>query len=99
MPHLVDIFVDAGILLDIGVRLGYVGFGLVVVVVTHEVFHRVAGKEILQLSIQLCRQCLVRGDNQGGFLAGRNDMGHGKGLSGAGHAQQDLVFKTLLYPS
>ncbi len=38
------------------------------------------------------------GDDKGGFLDPLDDIGHGKGLPGAGHPQEDLVFLPLQYP-
>ncbi len=49
MAELVYLIVDGGVFLDIGIGLGHIGLGLVVVVVAHEVFHRVVRKESLEL--------------------------------------------------
>ena len=51
VPHLVDLLVDRGVLLDEGVGLRKVGFGLVVVVIGDEVLDRVVGEEILELGV------------------------------------------------
>ena len=36
------------------------------------------------------------GENQGRFVPGLDDVGHGEGFSGAGDAQKGLVFVALL---
>ncbi len=86
----IDLLVDGGVLLDVGVRGGDVGLGLVVVVVGDEILHGVLGQELAELVAELSRQRLVVGDHQGGFAHRRDEIGHGKGLAGAGHAQQCL---------
>ena len=60
MTQPVDFFIPGGILFYIGIRLGYIGFGLVVIVVADEIVHRVVRKEILELTGCLCRQGFVR---------------------------------------
>ena len=45
VAHAVDLLVDRGVLLDIGVGARHVGFGLVVVVVGDEILDRVVGEE------------------------------------------------------
>lgn len=49
MAHAVDLLVGGGFLLDIGIRAGHIGFGLVIIVVGNEIFHRIVGKEALEL--------------------------------------------------
>ncbi len=39
------------------------------------------------------------GDDEGWFLDLLDDIGHGKGLPGAGDAQEDLLFLLLQHPS
>ena len=71
--------------------MGDIGLRLVVVVVGHEVLHRVVGKELLELLTQLGGQGLVVGQDQRRALDGLNDLGHRIGLAGAGDAQQHLL--------
>jgi hypothetical protein len=47
MAHAVDLLVDRGILLDIGVGARDIGFGLVVIVIADEIFDRVVRKKLL----------------------------------------------------
>jgi hypothetical protein len=51
-PHLLDVLVDAGILLDEQVPGRHVGFRLVVVVIGNEVLHRVVREELAELGVQ-----------------------------------------------
>ena len=67
-PQPVDLLVDTGVLLDVGVGARDVGFRLVIVVVADEVLDRVAGEELAELSIELRRQRLVVRHNQRGTL-------------------------------
>ena len=59
-PHLLDVVVDARILLDEEIARGHVGLGLVVVVVRDEVLDRVLGKELAHLGVELRGERLVR---------------------------------------
>jgi hypothetical protein len=68
MAHAVDLLVDRGFLLDVGVGARNVGFRLVVVVVGDEILDRVVGKERLELSVELGGERLVRREDEGGAL-------------------------------
>ena len=59
-PHLLDVFIDARIFFDEHVARRHVGFGLVVVVIRHEILHRVFRKKLAHLRIQLRRERFVR---------------------------------------
>ena len=91
MAHAVDRFVDRGILFDIRVRSGHVGFRLVIIVVRNKILHRVVGKKPLHLGIELGRQRLVRRQHQSRALDRLDHFGHGESLARAGHAEQHLV--------
>ena len=99
MAHPVDGFVDGGVLFDVEVGLGHVGLGLVVVVVGDEILHRVVREELLELAVELGRQGLVGGQDQGGEVDPGDDVGHGEGLAGAGDPQEDLVGLPARTPS
>ena len=92
----VDLVVDGGVLLDVGVRRGDIRLGLVVVVVGHEVLHRVLGEQLFELRAQLRRQRLVVRQHQRRPLHALDDVGHRKGLARAGHAQQHLRAQPVL---
>jgi hypothetical protein len=91
VAHAIDLLVDRGFLLDVGVSARDVGLGLVVVVVGYEVLDRVVGKEALHLSIKLCGKRLVGCEDQRRALGGFDHLGHGEGLARSRNAQQDLV--------
>ena len=90
-PHLLDVGVDRGVLLDVGVRGGHIGFRLVVVVVGDEVLHRVVGKELAELPVKLGGQGFVRRQHQRRPIHRGHHVGDSEGLAGAGDAEQRLV--------
>ena len=51
VAHPVDLFVDLGFLLDVGIRPGDIGLRLVVVVIGHEVFNRVVREEAFEFAV------------------------------------------------
>ena len=77
-------------LLDIGVGARDIGLGLVVVVIRHEIFDGVVREEAPELAIELGRERLVGGEDQGRALGRLDHLGHGEGLAGAGDAEQHL---------
>ena len=91
VAQLVDLLVDVGLFLDVGVGPRDVRLGLVVVVVGDEVLDRVVGEEVPELLGELRRERLVGGDEQRGLLHALHDLGHGVGLAGAGDALERLV--------
>ncbi len=90
VAHAVDLLVDRGILLDIGVGARDVGFRLVVIVIADEIFHGVVGEEALELAIELGGQRLVRRQDQRRALRRLDHLRHGVGLARAGDAEQHL---------
>ena len=86
-----DLLVDRGVLLDVGVRLRDVRLGLVVVVVRDEVLDGVVRQELAELVGQLGGQRLVRRHHQRGALELLDHPRGGGGLAGAGRAEQDDV--------
>ena len=91
VAHAVDLLVDGGFLLDVGVAAGDVSLRRVVVVVGDEILHRVFGEEALELAIKLRGQRLVGGEDEGRALGGLDHLGDREGLAGAGDAQEHLV--------
>ena len=89
-PQPVDLVVDDGFLLDVGVRRRHVRFGLVVVVVADEELHGIPRKESTELLIQLRRERLVVHHHQRGPIHAREDLRHREGLAGPGDTEQDL---------
>ncbi len=64
VPQPLDLVVDRGVLLDVGVRLRDVRLGLVVVVVGDEVLDGVVGQQLAELVGQLGGERLVRRHDQ-----------------------------------
>ena len=95
VAHPVNLVVDGGVLLDIGIRGGDVGLRLIIVVVADKVFHPAVREESLQLGAQLGGQGLVVRDHQRRHLHLLDHRGHREGLSAAGDAQQDLILHFL----
>ena len=91
VAELVDLLIDVGVLGDVGVGAGEVGFGLVVVVVGDEVLGGVFGEELAELGVELGGEGLVGGDDEGGAGVAGDDVGHGEGLAAAGDAEEGLV--------
>ena len=95
--HLLDVLVDRAVLFNKEVTLRHVGFGLVVVVVTDEIFHRILGEELAKLAVKLCCQRFVGRKHNGRTPQTRNHVGHGEGLARAGHAEQGLEHFTVFH--
>ena len=93
----VDLLVDLHLLLDVGVRARNVCFRLVVVVVGDEVLDGVVGQELAHFGIELRGQRFVMRQDQRRLLHLFHDLGHGKGLAAAGHAEQHLLAHTLAH--
>ena len=94
--HLLDLLVDRGVLLDVGVRRGDVGLRLVVVVIGNEVLDRVVREILLELAVQLRGQGLVVRKHERRPLQALDHVGNREGLAGARDAQQRLVRKAGL---
>ena len=89
-PHLLDVLVDARVLLDVEVARRDVGLGLVVVVVGDEVLDRVLGKELAELRVELRRERLVRREHERRPPDARDHVRHRVSLARTGHAEQRL---------
>ena len=93
-----DVVVDIGILLDVGVRLRDVSLRLVIVVVGHEVTHGVVGHELAEFGAQLRRQGLVRLENQGRPLQFLDKPSDGCGFTGAGRTHEHDIVLAIVDP-
>ncbi len=98
VAHPVDLFVDRGFLLDIGVRARHIGFGLVVVIVGDEILDRIVRKEALELAIELRRKRLVRREDERRALRLLDHLGHGEGLARTRHAEKNLRAVLIFQP-
>ena len=96
VAHPVDLLVDRGFLLDIGVGARDVGLRLVVVVIGDEILDRVVREEALELAIELRGERLVRGQDQRGALGRLDHLRHGESLARAGDAEQHLIALMLV---
>ena len=90
------LFIDVGILLDVGVGLREIGLWLIVVVVAHKVLDRIVGKELAKLAVELGGQGLVVRQHQCWALNLGDDVRCHIGLARAGHPEQCLVFVSFL---
>ncbi len=95
-PHLLDVGVDRGVLLDVRVGRRHVGLGLVVVVVADEVLDRVVREELAELAVELRGERLVVRHHQCRPLHALDDIGDGVGLPGARDSQQRLAREAAL---
>ncbi len=91
MAHAVDLLVDRGFLLDVGVGARDVRLRLVVVVVGDEILDRIVREERLELAVELRRQRLVRRQHQRRALRRLDHLRRRVGLARAGDAEQHLV--------
>ena len=85
------------VLLDVSIGRRHIGLGLVVVVIGHEVLHRVVREELLKLTIELRSQRFVVRHNDGGALQRLHHVGHRESLTRPGNAEQDLRGETRLH--
>ena len=92
-PHLLNVLIDGGVFFDKGIGRRYVGLRLVVIVVGDEVLHCVIGEELLELAIELRRQGLVMGHDDGWPLDLLNHIGNGESLARTGYPEQGLMGK------
>ena len=88
--------VDAGIFFDEQIARRNVGFRLIVIVVGHEIFHRIFRQKFAHLGIQLRGEGFVRREYQRRPADARDHMRHRVGFAGAGDAEQGLKCETVV---
>ena len=98
MAELVDLVINRGILLDVGIDCREVRLGLVVIVVGDEVLNGILREEVLKLTVELGRKGLVRGENKGRASVLSDDIGHRKGLPRTGHTEKNLLLNAPTNP-
>ena len=99
VAHPIDLLVDLGLLVDIGVGARNIGLRLIVIIITDEIFHRIVRKKRLELAVELRRQSLIMGENQGRPLTPLDDMRHGEGLARTRDPEQHLIPLVTLEPT
>ena len=88
--HLLDVLVDGAVFFNEQVALRHVGLGLVVIVVTDEILHRILGEELAELAVELSGQGFVGRKHDGGPAQAGDHVGHGEGLARTRHTQKGL---------
>ena len=73
--------IDRGVFLYIEIPRRHVRLRLVVVVVRHEVLHRVFREEIPEFGVELRRERFIRRHHERRHPGARNDVRHREGLS------------------
>ena len=94
----VNLLVDRGFLLDVGVARGDISLRLVVVVVADEVLDRVVGEEAPKLLVELGGERLVVRHDERRPVHRLDHPGNGIGLPGTRHSQEHLVRITTVEP-
>src|SRR5205823_8213493 len=90
-PQTLDLFVDRGVFLDVGVGARDISFRLVVIEVADEVFDRVAWEELLELGVKLRGERLVMRDHKRRPIDLANYVCNRKSFSRTSHAEQRLM--------
>ena len=96
MTELVNLVIDRAILFDISIAGRNIGLGLVVIIVGNEVFHRVIGEKLLELTIKLAGQRFIMGDNQCRLVDLSDNLTHGIGLTSTSRPHKNLGFLASL---
>ena len=65
MPQALNLVVDGGVLLNVGVSLGDVGLRLIVVVIRDKLLHSIVRKKLPEFAAQLGGQGFVVSQDQG----------------------------------
>ena len=90
MTKLINLVIDRAILFDISIAGRHIGLGLVVIIVGNEVFHRVIGEKLLELTIKLAGQRFIMGDNQSRLVDLSDNLTHGIGLTSTSRPHENL---------
>ena len=96
MAQTFDLVVNRTVLFDEGIGMRNVGLGLVVIVIAHEILHRIFREKLLKLAAQLCGERFVVRQDKRWPIEPRNDIRHGEGLARSGHAEKHLLVQSCL---
>lgn len=86
-----DFLVDGGVLFNIGIGRGDIGFRLIVVIIGNEILDRTVRKEFAEFRAKLCGKRLVVRDDECRTLDALDDGRHRIGFARACDAQQNLA--------
>ena len=64
---------------------------MIVIVIADEIFHGIVRKQLLEFVVELSRQRFVGGQNECRLIESGDNLGHGKGFSGARNPQKDVI--------
>ncbi len=87
----VDLFVDAGIFLDVRIGRRNISFRLEIIIVADEIVDGVVREELFEFAGELRRQRLVVGDDERGTVQLRDRLRDGERLARSGRSEQRLV--------
>ena len=90
--------IDRGVFLYIEIPRRHVRLRLVVVVVRHEVLHRVFREEIPEFGVELRRERFIRRHHERRHPGARNDVRHREGLSGPRDTKKRLPHQSVIEP-
>ena len=94
-PHLLNVIIDGSIFFDIKIGRWHIRLGLVVIIVGDKIFHRIVGKKLLELTIQLGGKRFVRRHDKRWTLHRLDDVGNGESLPRTGNTEQGLGVKPI----
>ena len=95
MAQAVDLVVDSGVLLDIGIGRSDVRLRLIVIIVGDEILDGVVREEFAQLGAQLRGERFIVREHERRALCLLDDVSHGEGLARAGNALERLLLQTV----
>ena len=98
MSHFFDFFINLRIFFNIGVRTGYIGFRLIIIVIGYKVFHGIIREKFFELTIQLCCQRFIVGNYQCRTIGLSNDVCHSECFTGACYPQHNLFGISAVQP-
>ena len=93
--HLFDVFVNRAVFFNEQVAAGHIGFGLVIVVVGNEIFHRVFGEKLAHFGVELGGKGFVVCHDDSGSAALSDDVRHCIGFARTGYTEQGLIGKAV----
>ena len=91
MAEFIDFIVYCTIFFNIGIRIGNVGFRLIIIVVGDKIFHRIFRKKFFEFRTKLCCQYFVMRQNQCRPIYFLDNICHSKCFSRARHPQKNLT--------